>query len=253
MVSIAVPTPLHFEIARAFLEAGISVLVEKPLTTTLEEARELFRVAGRHHAVLHVGHVERFNGAVQELRKIVANPILVESRRLGPFVPRVQHDSVIMDLMIHDIDIVLGLVDGEVRGPGGLGGPGPLGSARRGERADRVRGRRHREHHGEPGHRAEGALAGHHPARRLRLPRLHRPGHPDPPPGRLRVRARPRVHPLSPGIVRRAPVRSQGESAQAGDPPHPAGGAPGQDDGRGRAAPSTTTFARSRWRWPSSG
>ena len=65
--------------------------------------------------MLHVGHVERFNGAVQELRKIVERPILIESRRLGPFVPRVQNDSVVMDLMIHDIDIVLGLVDGEPR------------------------------------------------------------------------------------------------------------------------------------------
>jgi predicted dehydrogenase len=115
VVSIAVPTPLHFEVARDFLRAGINVLVEKPMTTTLDDARELFRIARAHNVVLHVGHVERFNGAVQELRKIVANPILVESRRLGPFVPRVQHDSVIMDLMIHDIDIVLGLVDGEVR------------------------------------------------------------------------------------------------------------------------------------------
>src|SRR5262245_66227950 len=115
MVSICVPTPLHFEIAKEFLEAGISVLVEKPLTSTLEEARDLFRLARERNVVLHVGHVERFNGAVQELRKIVVSPILIESRRLGPFVPRVQHDTVIMDLMIHDIDIVLGLVDAEIR------------------------------------------------------------------------------------------------------------------------------------------
>ncbi len=115
VVSIAVPTPLHFEVARAFMEAGIGVLVEKPFTPTLEEARTLFRIARERNVVLHVGHVERFNGAVQELRKIVVNPILVESRRLGPFVPRVQHDTVIMDLMIHDIDIVLGLVDAEIR------------------------------------------------------------------------------------------------------------------------------------------
>jgi predicted dehydrogenase len=114
VVSIAVPTPLHFEVARDFMEAGIGVLVEKPLTPTLEEARELFRLARERNVVLHVGHVERFNGAVQELRKIVVNPILVESRRLGPFVPRVQHDTVVMDLMIHDIDIVLGLVDAEI-------------------------------------------------------------------------------------------------------------------------------------------
>jgi predicted dehydrogenase len=115
VVSIAVPTPLHFQVARDFMEAGISVLVEKPLTPTLEEARQLFRLARERNVVLHVGHVERFNGAVQELRKIVVNPILVESRRLGPFVPRVQHDTVVMDLMIHDIDIVLGLVDAEIR------------------------------------------------------------------------------------------------------------------------------------------
>jgi predicted dehydrogenase len=115
VVSVAVPTPLHFPVARELLEAGISVLVEKPMTTTLDEARQLFRLARERGVVLHVGHVERFNGAVQELRKIVANPILIESRRLGPFVPRVQDDTVVMDLMIHDIDIVLGLVDSEVR------------------------------------------------------------------------------------------------------------------------------------------
>ena len=65
--------------------------------------------------MLHVGHVERFNGAVQELKKIVERPILIESRRLGPFAPRVQKDSVVMDLMIHDLDIVLGLVDSPPR------------------------------------------------------------------------------------------------------------------------------------------
>jgi predicted dehydrogenase len=115
VVSIAVPTPQHFQVARDFIEAGIHVLIEKPLTPTLEEARELFRIARERNVVLHVGHVERFNGAVSELRKIVVSPILIESRRLGPFVPRVQHDTVIMDLMIHDIDIVLGLVDAEIR------------------------------------------------------------------------------------------------------------------------------------------
>jgi len=115
VASVAVPTDQHFSVARDLLEAGISVVVEKPMTATLEEAKELFRVARQRGSVLHVGHVERFNGAVQELRKIVQRPILIESRRLGPYVPRVQNDSVVMDLMIHDIDIVLGLVDGEPR------------------------------------------------------------------------------------------------------------------------------------------
>jgi predicted dehydrogenase len=111
VASVAVPTERHFAVARDLLEAGISVLVEKPMTTTVEEAQALFRVAERTGAVLHVGHVERFNGAVDELRQIVRAPILIESRRLGPFAPRVQKDTVVMDLMIHDIDIVLGLVD----------------------------------------------------------------------------------------------------------------------------------------------
>ena len=113
--TVAVPTDRHFETARDLLEAGVHVLVEKPMTATLEEAKELFRVARQVNRVLHVGHVERFNGAVQELRKIVERPILIESRRLGPFMPRVQQDSVVMDLMIHDIDIALGLVDSEPR------------------------------------------------------------------------------------------------------------------------------------------
>ena len=115
VASVSVPTEAHFGVAKDLLEAGVSVLVEKPMTPTLEEARELFRIARASAAVLHVGHVERFNGAVQEVRNIVDRPILIESRRLGPFVPRVQKDTVVMDLMIHDIDIVLGLVDSEPR------------------------------------------------------------------------------------------------------------------------------------------
>jgi predicted dehydrogenase len=111
VASVAVPTERHFAVTRDLLEAGVSVLVEKPMTSTIEEAQALFAIAERTGAVLHVGHVERFNGAVDELRRIVRTPILIESRRLGPFAPRVQQDTVVMDLMIHDIDIVLGLVD----------------------------------------------------------------------------------------------------------------------------------------------
>src|SRR5262249_37828825 len=127
--TVAGPTKRHFEGARDLLEAGANVLVEKPMTPSLEEAKELFRMARQRKRVLHVGHVERFNGAVQELRKIVERPILIESRRLGPFVPRVQEDSVVMDLMIHDIDIVLSLVKGEPRKMTAVGpavhSPGP--------------------------------------------------------------------------------------------------------------------------------
>lgn len=115
VATVAVPTDRHFAVTRDLLEAGVHVLVEKPMTPTLEEAKELFRVARQVNRVLHVGHVERFNGAVQELKKIVERPILIESRRLGPFVPRVRNDSVVMDLMIHDVDIVLGLIGSEPR------------------------------------------------------------------------------------------------------------------------------------------
>ncbi len=115
VASVAVPTEQHFHVARDLLEAGIGVLVEKPMTPTLEEAQELFAIARRTGAALQVGHVERFNGAVQELRKIVERPILIECRRLGPFAPRVQKDTVVMDLMIHDLDIVLALVDAPAR------------------------------------------------------------------------------------------------------------------------------------------
>ncbi len=110
-VTVAVPTPQHFAVSRVFLEHGVHVLVEKPICTTMEEARELFDLATRNNLVLHIGHVERFNGAVQELGNIVDRPTLIECRRLGPFSPRVRKDGVVLDLMIHDLDIVLRLVD----------------------------------------------------------------------------------------------------------------------------------------------
>lgn len=114
VVSIAVPTALHHPIAIEAMKRGVHVLVEKPIAYSLEEAREMFRVAEENGVVLCVGHVERFNGAVQELMNIVQEPLLIESRRLGPFSPRVAKDSVVLDLMIHDIDIVLRLARSEV-------------------------------------------------------------------------------------------------------------------------------------------
>ncbi len=114
VVSIAVPTSLHYSIAKAFLEAGVHVLLEKPIAHTLEEATELFRIADTHRVALHIGHVERFNGAIQELKNIVHEPWFIESRRLGPFVPRIKEDGVILDVMIHDIDIILNLVESPI-------------------------------------------------------------------------------------------------------------------------------------------
>jgi len=114
-ISIAVPTALHYKVARDCLEAGVHVLLEKPFTSTIKQAKELFRIAKRKNLVLHVGHVERFNGAVQELKKIIKDPLLIESRRIGPFVSRVKDDGVVMDLMIHDIDIILNLVNSKLK------------------------------------------------------------------------------------------------------------------------------------------
>lgn len=115
VVSVAVPTAFHHEIARQFLDAGVHVLIEKPIAPTLEEAQELFEVAEQRGVMLHVGHVERFNGAVQELKNIVRDPILIECRRMGPFQARVKEDGVVLDLMIHDLDIVLNLVGARVQ------------------------------------------------------------------------------------------------------------------------------------------
>ncbi len=110
-VSIAVPTSQHFAVSRLFLENGVHVLVEKPICEMMEDARKLFDLARENNLVLHVGHVERFNGAVQELCRIIDNPLLIECRRLGPFTSRAKEDGVVFDLMVHDLDIVLRLVD----------------------------------------------------------------------------------------------------------------------------------------------
>lgn len=114
VVSIAIPTSLHYPIAKTFLEAGVHVLLEKPIAHTMEEATELFRIADTQRVALHIGHVERFNGAIQELKNIVHEPWFIESRRLGPFVPRIKEDGVILDVMIHDIDIILNLVESPI-------------------------------------------------------------------------------------------------------------------------------------------
>ena len=113
-VSIAVPTAFHYPIAKEFLSQGVNVLLEKPITNDFDQAVELFKLAKENNCTLHIGHVERFNGVVQELKKIVHEPLLIESRRMGPFQSRVEDDSVVMDLMIHDLDIILNLVESEV-------------------------------------------------------------------------------------------------------------------------------------------
>ena len=111
---VAVPTGMHYPIAKDLLNAGIHVLLEKPCANTLDHARELFQIAEDKNLTLHIGHVERFNGAVQELHKIVESPIFVECKRMGPFSNRIKDDGVVLDIMIHDIDIILNLIKSKV-------------------------------------------------------------------------------------------------------------------------------------------
>ncbi len=111
---VAVPTSLHYSIGKEFLQAGIHVLLEKPCADDLAQARELFDIADEKNITLHIGHVERFNGAVQELFKIVKDPIYIECRRMSPFASRMKDDGVVLDVMIHDIDIILNLIKSEV-------------------------------------------------------------------------------------------------------------------------------------------
>lgn len=114
-VVIAVPTAFHYEVAKECLKQGKHILLEKPLTNNLDQAQELIELAQQTNRALHVGHVERFNGAIQELKKIINQPLLIECHRMGPFSSRVQKDSVVLDLMIHDIDLVLNIMNSPVK------------------------------------------------------------------------------------------------------------------------------------------
>ena len=114
-VSVVVPTPLHYAIAKDFLEHDINVLLEKPITTTLKEADELIAIARERDLTLQIGHLERFNPAFLAIEDVVKNPLFVESHRLNSFQERGTEVDVILDIMIHDIDIILNLVDAEVK------------------------------------------------------------------------------------------------------------------------------------------
>jgi predicted dehydrogenase len=114
LASIAVPTELHCQVASACLEAGVHVLVEKPITRTVEEADDLIALAGERRLQLAVGHVERYNPAFMAMRDALAQPFFIESERLAEFQPRVTDIDVVLDLMIHDIDLTLSLARSEV-------------------------------------------------------------------------------------------------------------------------------------------
>ena len=122
-VTIAVPTGIHRDIALPFLAAGVGVLVEKPMARSLAEADEMIAAAAKAGAVLAVGHTERFNPAVAVARPLVANPRFIEVHRLGVFPERSLDIDVVFDLMIHDLDVVLSLVDSEVESIDAVGVP----------------------------------------------------------------------------------------------------------------------------------
>ncbi len=122
-VTIAVPTRIHRDIALPFLTAGVPVLVEKPMARSLAEADDMIAAAAKSGAMLAVGHTERFNPAVAVARPLVANPRFIEVHRLGVFPERSLDIDVVFDLMIHDLDVVLSLVDAEVESIDAVGVP----------------------------------------------------------------------------------------------------------------------------------
>ncbi len=113
-ISLVVPTSAHYKIGRDFLKAGIHCLIEKPITETVAEAESLIEIARERNLVLQVGHIERFNSVMIGIGEQLRQPQFIESTRLAPFTPRATDVSVILDLMIHDIDIILDLIDSPI-------------------------------------------------------------------------------------------------------------------------------------------
>jgi predicted dehydrogenase len=122
-VTIATNTPSHFELSSFFLENGIHVNVEKPMTTTVKEAEELCVLAEKQGLVLQVGHVERFNPALLAAREKLKSPLFIECHRLAPFKPRSTDVSVVLDLMIHDLDVIMSLVKSKPVSVNAIGTP----------------------------------------------------------------------------------------------------------------------------------
>ena len=114
-VSVAVPTVLHLEVARALMASGVDVLIEKPLASTQPEANELLLLAKKHSRIAQVGHLERFNPAVRATLPFITQPMFFEVHRLSVFTPRALDVDVVLDLMIHDLDIVLAFVHSPVK------------------------------------------------------------------------------------------------------------------------------------------
>jgi len=122
-VSVVTPTPLHFEVARTFLDAGVHVLVEKPITETVDQARQLIAAARRAGRVLQVGHLERFNPAILAAEPHLHSPRFIECQRLAPFRERGTDVNVVLDLMIHDLDLVQSIVGSPIASIDAVGTP----------------------------------------------------------------------------------------------------------------------------------
>jgi predicted dehydrogenase len=126
---VAVPTTVHSEVALPAIDAGVHLLIEKPIAVTLDEAERIVAAAAAKKLVVATGHVERFNGALRACEPYLEDPRFIESHRLAPFNPRGTDVAVVLDLMIHDIDLVLGLVGWPVESVDSIGVPVLTGSA----------------------------------------------------------------------------------------------------------------------------
>src|SRR2546426_4161044 len=130
--SVVVPTQHHHAVASELLAGGVDVLVEKPLSTTVDEAKALVELAARGGGGLQVGHLERFNPAIRALDGLITQPRFIECHRLAPFTERGTDVDVALDLMIHDLDVILSMVQSPLRSVEAVGGPGlppPVGIA----------------------------------------------------------------------------------------------------------------------------
>lgn len=120
-VVIATPTDTHYPIAKSFMEKGVHVFIEKPVAATVGQARRLVNLAVKKGIVFHVGHLERFNPAFRKARQLIRAPLVIEARRTSPFTGRSTDVDVILDLMIHDLDLVLSLIRKDVKEIGANG------------------------------------------------------------------------------------------------------------------------------------
>jgi hypothetical protein len=239
-VTVAVPTEMHRDVALPFLEAGVAVLVEKPMTRSLAEADELIGAAARAGVALAVGQTERFNPAVAAARPLLTDPRFIEVHRLGTFPERSLDIDVVFDLMIHDLDVVLSLVRSEVESIDAVGVPvltGRVDIANARIRPDPVRERLHREPDGQPHQPRSRQKNQVLPAVGVPVPRLRGAEGRDVAPreggrrdaedsGRRRPgRQRGTAQARAGGFRRRRRVRPAADRDGRGGPPRPRGGA----------------------------